>query len=258
MAYAERNGVKLHWSAAGDSQKPSIVLLNSIGTDMSLWDLAVPELLGDLHVIRMDARGHGQSDAPAQDYTLADLADDVIAVMDGAKVDKAIVAGVSLGGMTAMELALRHPSRVNALILICTSAAMDRAAWSDRVTKVRAEGMTAIADLAIGRFFSKEFSAAHPDVVSRVRASLIAMSAAGYAGAGAAIRDMNLLDRLSALQLPTLLVVGENDLSTPYIGHGEVLESSLRAPTLVTLPCGHLAPLEVPHELVDAIINFLK
>jgi 3-oxoadipate enol-lactonase / 4-carboxymuconolactone decarboxylase len=250
-------GVRLHWSVEGDAADPALVLLNSIGTDTTLWDAVVPRLLSHFRVIRTDARGHGRSDAPEGDYSLADLAEDVVAVMDAAGVRRAMVVGCSLGGMVAMELALRHPTRVDALGLVCTSAAMDRAAWSDRVAAVRRDGMAAVADLAVSRFLSTSFAAGHPEIVDGLRAGLIGMSVAGYAGAAAAIRDMSLLDRLGALCAPCLVVAGKQDVSTPYEGHGAILERSLPMSTLVQLPCGHLAPVEAPNELARVILSIL-
>src|SRR5215469_11562141 len=137
MSFVSRDGVRLYWKLEGASQRPVLVLLNSIATDLSLWDAAAPHLLIAFRLLRLDTRGHGASDAPAGDYSLSTLADDVAAVMDAAGVDRAAVAGVSLGGMVAMELALRYPERVAALALVCTSATMDKVAWSDRIAKVR-------------------------------------------------------------------------------------------------------------------------
>lgn len=258
MSEITRDGVRLHWSVEGDPGKPALVLLNSIGTDLTLWDAVVPDLLGHYRVVRTDARGHGLSDVPEGDYSLADLAEDVLAVMDAAGVGRVIVAGCSLGGMVAMELALRHPTRIDALVLVCTSAAMDRVAWSDRAASVRRGGMAAVADLAVSRFLSASFAASHPEVADGLRTSLLGMSAVGYAGAATAIRDMALLDRLGALRASCLVVVGERDVSTPYEGHGEILERSLPRSTLVRLRCGHLAPVETPRKLALAMLDALR
>jgi 3-oxoadipate enol-lactonase/4-carboxymuconolactone decarboxylase len=179
MPFVSRDGVRLYWKLEGADERPVLVLLNSIGTDMSLWDAAVPHLLAAFRLLRLDTRGHGASDAPDGDYSLAMLADDVVAVMEAADVDRAAVAGVSLGGMIAMELALCRPARVAALALVCTSATMDRAAWADRVAKVRAGGTAAIADLAMGRFLSPGFVRAHPEIAESVGRGLIATVDAG-------------------------------------------------------------------------------
>jgi 3-oxoadipate enol-lactonase/4-carboxymuconolactone decarboxylase len=185
------------------------------------------------------------------------LAADVAAVMDAAGIARAAVAGVSLGGMIAMELALNHPGRVSALALICTSATMDGPAWGARIATARKDGMAAIVDGAMERFLSSAFLRTHPDVDQSLRNGLIGMAAEGYAGAGAAIRDMALIDRLPSLRLPTLVVTGDRDISTPFAGHGEHLVAAIQGAQAVELAAAHLAPLEAPDALASALIAFL-
>jgi PAS domain-containing protein len=141
----------------------------AIGTDLSLYDAVVLYLAGAFRLLRLDTRGHGLSDAPDGDYDLERLARDVLDVMDAAEVETAVLCGVSLGGMMAMRAALLSPQRVDGLVLACTSAAMDRAAWQARVQAVRAQGMGAIVDLAIGRFVSEVYRVANPEGVRRLR-----------------------------------------------------------------------------------------
>lgn len=258
MPFATRDGVRLYWKLDGEEGRPALVLLNSIGTDMSLWDSSLPHLLPAFRTLRIDARGHGASDAPDGDYSLAMLAADAMASMDAAGIDRAAVAGVSLGGMTAMQLALDAPERVEALALICTSAAMDRAAWEERISAVRANGTAAIADLAMGRFLSPAFTRAHPAVVQGIRRGLVSQAARGYAGAGAAIRDMALLDRLPGITRRTLVVAGERDVSTPFSEHGRHIAEAIAGSEIAHLDTGHLAPVEAPAALGAALRRFLS
>lgn len=257
MPFANGAGARIYWKLEGASDKPALVLLNSIGTDMSLWDRCVPLLLSDFRLLRIDARGHGASDAAAEDYSLPMLAGDVVSVMDAAGIDKAAIAGVSLGGMVAMELALTHPGRVAKLALICTSATMDTSVWVERIKAVREGGTAAIAEAALGRFFSPAFAATHPGIVESTKRALICMPRDGYAGAGAAIRDMDLAGRLGEIEVPTLVVVGERDVSTPYAGHGEHLVSGIAGATLARIDSAHLPPLEAPGPLAAALRGFL-
>jgi 3-oxoadipate enol-lactonase len=185
------------------------------------------------------------------------LAADVFAAMDAAGVISATIAGVSLGGMIAMEMALAQPSRVSALALICTSATMDKAAWTDRVAKVRAEGMGAIADIAMGRFLSPEFISTKPAIAQTIRHQLVGMAVAGYAGCASAIRDMDLADRISKICCPSLVVTGDHDTSTPFEVHGEYLLAEIPGARHAALSAAHLAPLEAPSLLADAILGFL-
>jgi 3-oxoadipate enol-lactonase/4-carboxymuconolactone decarboxylase len=217
----------------------------------------MPDLLSVFRVLRMDTRGHGASDAPAIDYTLRELASDLAAVMKNADVRRATVAGVSLGGMIAMELALAEPACVSSLILICTSASMDRSAWTERVKRVRDGGTAAIADLAMTRFLAPEFVQSNPEIADSLRRGLVNMSAAGYAGAAAAIRDMSLIDRISAITAPTLVIAGARDVSTPFQGHGDRIAAAIPSAKIARLDSAHLAPLEVPTKLVATIRSFL-
>ena len=255
MAFIQRPGANLYWKRDGRDDAPALLLLNSIGTDMDLWDGVLPHLRNRFAVLRIDARGHGASIAEPGDYALAMLADDVLAAADAVGFDRFSVAGVSLGGMIGMELALRAPGRIEKLLPICTSATMDSASWNDRIARVRGEGMAAIADLAMGRFLS---DAVEPAIYEAVRRQLLAMDAQGYAGCGAAIRDMDLADRIGGIACPTLVITGTRDTSTPYAGHGEHLVARIPGAAHVALEAAHLAPLEAPEALAGAITSFLE
>ncbi|ADG10813.1 3-oxoadipate enol-lactonase [Caulobacter segnis] len=258
MPFAISHGARLYWRQDGAADKPALVLLTSIGTDLSLYDPVVPLLTPDFLVIRLDTRGHGASDAPAGDYSLDLLADDVLAVMDAAGVDKASLCGTSLGGMIAMTLAAKAPERVEALILACTSPAMDPSTWDQRLALIRAEGMGAIVEAVMGRFFSDAFRAQHPEVVETVRVGMRAQSVDGYAGCGAAIRDMALLERLPAIVAPALVVTGAKDLATPYDGHGERIVAAVTGARHVEIGGAHLPSLEAPTALAGAVRDFLR
>ncbi|WP_230769942.1 bifunctional 3-oxoadipate enol-lactonase/4-carboxymuconolactone decarboxylase PcaDC [Sphingomonas sp. Leaf4] len=256
MAMTIWGGVRLHWRLEGAADRPVLVLLNSIGTDLSLWDRTVPLLLPAFRLLRIDTRGAGGSDAPDGDYSLSMLADDVVGVMDDAGIARAAVAGVSLGGMVAMQLALDHADRVSALALICTSATMDPAAWQTRIDTVRAQGTAAIAAMAVGRFLSSGFAARHPGIAETLRDGIVRQADAGYAGAGAAIRDMALAGRIAAIAVPTLVVTAMLDVSTPYAGHGEHL-LTIPGARHVGIEGAHLPPIEAPAALASALRGFL-
>lgn len=257
MAFARAmDGTRLYWRLDGAEDRPVLVLLNSIGTDIGLYDRAAPMLMERFRLLRVDTRGHGASDAPCGDYDLAQLAADVLTVVEAAEVMPAIVCGTSLGGMIAMEMALSAPDRAPALVLTCASAQMDRAAWRTRVDLVRSQGMGAIADMALERFFSERFRQIDPAAVGTVRNGLLLTRPDGYAGCAAAIRDMRLLPRLSRITAPCLMICGTLDVSTPFVGHGDLIVEALADARSVFLETGHLPSLEDPEGFSHAIANF--
>lgn len=257
MPFALSHGTRIYWRQDGAADKPALVLLTSIGTDLSLYDPVVPLLTPDFRVLRLDTRGHGASDAPAGDYTLDLLADDVLAVMDAAGVEKASLLGTSLGAMILMALAPRAPERVEALILACTSPAMDPSVWDQRLALIREQGMAPLVEPVMGRFFSDAFRAQHPEVVETVRAAMLAQNPDGYAGCGAAIRDMALLEGLPAIAAPTLVITGARDAATPYEGHGERIVAAVPGARHVQIGGAHLPSLEAPAALAGAVRDFV-
>lgn len=257
MPVVTQGGTRLFWREDGDNTKPPLLLLNSIGTSLEVWDRLVPLLAPYHRILRMDTRGHGQSEAPGGDYTLTLLAADALAVLDAAGAERAVVCGLSLGGMIAMTLALEAPSRVETLVLICTSAAMDKDAWDARITRVRAGGMAVITEMALDRFFADSFRQTHPEAVAPVRAGLLATPPHGYAACGAAIRDMDLEGQLGNIAVPVLVIAGTKDVSTPYQGHGDKIAAAIPGASAVLLDAAHLAPLEEPAGVARAIRGFL-
>lgn len=258
MPFAVNDVVRIYWRLEGDPHRPPLVLLHSIGSDSSMWDRAAPHLTRAFSLLRIDLRGHGASDAPGGEYTMAAMAADVAAAMDAAEIARAAIAGVSLGGMVAIELALAAPDRVVALALVCTSAALDPAMWEDRIARVRAAGVAAIAEVAMSRFLSPAFAAADPAAAASVRAALLATSDNGYAGSGAAIRDMNLIDGIGAIAMPTLIVAGTRDISTPFAGHGDRILERVSTASVVQVDAAHLAPVEAPADVAAAICRFMR
>jgi 3-oxoadipate enol-lactonase/4-carboxymuconolactone decarboxylase len=255
MAFTHNEDVRLHWRE--DGAGPPLLLLNSVGCDLSLWDEVMPHLSG-FRVIRMDMRGHGQSDSPPGDYTLDQIAADAVAVLDAAGIEKTAVCGLSLGGMTAMTLALNAPERVSALVLACTSAKMDPAGWDARIQIVRSQGVAVVTDAVMARFFSEHFRRDHAAETGTVRAHFLKLNPQGYAGGCAAIRDMALLDKISAIQKPTLIIAGEEDVATPFEGHGREIQKRIVGAQAQMLPAAHIAPVEAPLAFAAAVTDFLS
>ncbi len=254
MAVARNHGVRIHWREDGKGQP--LLLLNSVGCGLGLWDAVMPHL-GGFRVLRMDMRGHGGSDSPDGDYSLDQLASDVLCVLDAAEVERATICGLSLGGMMAMCLALQAPERVRALVLACTSARMDADSWDARIRAVRGQGMAAVADAVMERFFSADFRRDHEAVVQDIRQTFLRLNPEGYAGCCAAIRDMDLLDRIAGIAAPTLVICGDKDVATPCEGHGAEIRQRIVEARLESLPAAHIAPVEMPEGFAGILKRFL-
>ncbi len=258
MGFATTNdGVNLFWTQDG-AQGPALLLCNSIGATTAMWDAQVAALGARYRLIRFDARGHGRSDAPQGDYTLARLAGDAAAVLDAAGVEHAHVCGLSLGGAVAQKLALDAPHRIDRLVLANTAARIGSFdGWSQRIAAVQAGGMASIADMAIGRFFDPAFIAAEPGAVAPVRAALLAVPAHGYIGCCAALRDADLTDGVGAIAAPTLVIGGGKDVSTPP-DQTQGLADAIPGARHVVLDAAHLSNIEQPEAFSAAVLSHLE
>ncbi len=257
MPFVTREGVRLFWRMDGHPDRPALLLLNSLGTDHALWDGVVRALSGRFRLLRMDTRGHGASDAPPGDYTIADLAADAFAVLDAAGAASAAVAGVSMGGMTAMQMTATAPARLTA-IAICNSAAeVPSQMWLDRAAAVRAGGMAPLMDGILARWFPAAVRAANPPYLATARAIMQAQDPQGYAACCMAIAALAVKDALPGITLPTLVVVGSLDEATPPATGGEPIAAAIPGAKLVSLPTGHISPLERPDALAALLADFL-
>src|SRR4051812_5088004 len=239
--------VAVHHRVDGPPDAPALLLINSLGADLSMWEPQLPALGARFRVIRYDARGHGRSPVPPGRYALDDLGRDALDLLDRLGVARAHVCGLSLGGMTAMWLATHAPGRVDRLVLCCTSAQLGPpAAWAGRAATVRAGGTAAVAGAVVARWVTPGFAAAHPEVVRRLRDMVAATPATGYAGACAAIEEMDLRPGLPRISAPTLVLAGAGDPATPP-EHGAAIAAAIPGARLQVLaPAAHLATLEQP------------
>jgi 3-oxoadipate enol-lactonase len=251
------DGVALAAAVEGPADAPVLLMLHSIGCDHAMWE-PQRDALRDWRTIRLDLRGHGGSAAPDGDCSLERLARDALAVLDASGVDAAVVCGLSLGGLVAQQLAILAPERVRGLVLANTAARIGTAeAWRDRAMQVREQGLAAIADMAMGRFFSEGFRTQSPKVVEAFRARLLASSPAGYAGCCAALRDADLRPELPRIAAPTLVVAGALDVSTPP-EQMRALAAGLANSRYVELDAAHLSNVERPAAFAAALLEHLE
>jgi len=241
----------------GPVDRPPLLLSNSLGTTFRMWDAQMPSLSAAFRVIRYDSRGHGQSDAPAGDYSIARLAGDAIAVLDSLHVETAAFVGLSKGGMVGQWLGAHAPERLTRLVLANTAAWMGPAqAWQARIETVMRDGMPAVTEAVLERWFTPGFRDAAPEAVAPVRDMLLATAPQGYAGCCAAIRDMDQREAIRSVKAPVLVVVGRHDPSTPP-GMGALIASAIEGAKLVTLEAAHLSNIEDPEAYTDAVMTFL-
>jgi 3-oxoadipate enol-lactonase len=238
----------------GPDDAPVIVLSSSLGTTHQLWDLQAAELAKSFRVLRYDHRGHGRSDVPPGPYTVEQLATDVIELLDRLRLDGVIFCGLSIGGAVGMWLASQEPERVERLVLCCTSARFaDRDFWLDRARTVRDQGVTAIADVVLERWFTPPFHTTQPQTVEWFRELLVSTPREGYAACCDALAEWDFRDELRTIAAPTLVVVAENDLSAPPV-HGKLIADRITDATLVVVRgAAHLANLERPETVTLAI-----
>ncbi|MFY1633251.1 3-oxoadipate enol-lactonase [Solwaraspora sp. WMMB335] len=251
--------VELDHEFSGPSDGPVVLLANSLGSTRRMWDPQLPALTrAGLRVLRFDMRGHGGSPVPPGPYAIDDLGADVLALLDRLGLGRVHVAGVSLGGMLGMWLAAYAPARVDRLVLCCTSAKLGPpSAWAQRATTVRAEGVTAVADSVVARWYTPEFIAREPAAVAAARAMIAATPAEGYAGGCAVIERLDLTAVLRTIHAPTLVIAGADDPATPPEHSAVIAEAVPGARLVVVEQAAHLANLEQPEAVSRLIVEHL-
>ena len=259
MPFITANQARIFYRLEGQDGLPVIVLSHSIGTDHAMWTPQVPDLTQHFQVLRYDTRGHGASDGPPGEHSVEQLGRDALALVDGLKISKFAFCGLSMGGAVGQWLALHAPERLTHLVLANTSPRFGTSEqWNSRIQAVRQGGMPAIVGLALGRFFSPEFLASSSPEVSSIRSVLLGTVPEGYVSCCAALRDFDSTAALEKIKTPTLVIVGDKDVSTPLSGNGDVLVRGISGANLVRLPVAHLSNLEAPRSFTAALIAFLQ
>jgi 3-oxoadipate enol-lactonase/4-carboxymuconolactone decarboxylase len=252
------DAVDLHHRLLGPPGAPVVALGSSIGTHAGMWDPQLPELSRRYRVLAFDHRGHGGSPVPPGPYDLADLGRDVLALLDRLELDTVAYCGLSLGGMVGMWLGIHAPERVSSLVLCCTSANLgppDR--WVERADLVRKEGTSALVEAMRPRWFAASTLAEQPALVDGLVQQLIETPDEGYAGCCAAIGGMDLLDEISAITAPTLVLCGAEDPATP-VDMALAIHQRIAGSELVVIPrAAHLATAEQPERSTAAILAHL-
>jgi len=250
--------VEVAYTDNGPADAPVVVLSNSLGATSAMWDPQVPALAERFRVVGYDTRGHGQSPAPAGPYSIDDLVDDVVALLDRLGVARASFAGLSLGGMTGMRLAAREPDRVDRLALLCTSAKTDPKPFLDRAAAVRAGGTAPLAPAIAGRWLTPGYAAEHPDLVARLEAMIAGCDDEGYAACAEVVARIDLREDLARISAPTLVISGADDLALPPEHQQAIADGIPGAELLSVSPGAHLANLERTSEVTGALLGHVE
>lgn len=252
--------VDLHVEVTGPDNGTPVVLAGSLGSDLRMWDAQTGSLAAaGFRVIRYDHRGHGRSPAPPGPYSLAELSEDLLALLDRLALRRVSIVGLSLGGMVGMWLAQHAPSRVDRLVLCCTSASLGPASmWQDRAHAARTSGMAALADAAVGRWVTPAFLGTHPDTAAWLRQMVAAQPPEGYASCCTAVETMSIVDGLGSITAPTLVIAGADDPATPP-DHGRRIAAAVPNARLEIVPgAAHLGNVERPAEFTGLIFDHLR
>ncbi|KQT85115.1 3-oxoadipate enol-lactonase [Aurantimonas sp. Leaf443] len=259
MAFVTVNGIGLHHRRAGTRGGRRVLFLNSLGSDLRIWDEVAERLAPGCETLVYDMRGHGLSEATPAPYGLDLLVADALGLMDALGWSSASLVGLSVGGLVAQAIAARHGERVDALVLMDTAARIGTVeSWNERIAAVEAGGVAAIAQAVAARWFTPDFAAREPAAFAGWRTMLAQTGTAGYAGTCAALRDADLTGEVAGIAAPTLVLAGDADLSTPpdLVAATARLVPGARFETVAG--AGHLPCLERPAEVARAIANHFE
>ena len=250
--------VDLHHQVIGEGTP--LVLSGSLGSDLRMWDPQVKTLVAaGFQVIRYDHRGHGQSPAPEGPYTLTELAQDLLALLDRLGLHRVSWAGLSLGGMVGMWLAENAPERVDRMVLCCTSASLGPASmWQERAETARTQGMAALAEAAVDRWVTPQFQETQPDKTKWLRDMVASHSGEGYASCCTAIETMSIVDALDTITVPTLVIATENDPATPPEHARRIATAIPNARLEMVENAAHLGNVEQPDTFTGLILGHLR
>jgi len=258
MPVLQNKDVTLNYATFGDSSNPALIFSNSLGTRYQMWQPQIDALQDDYFIICYDTRGHGLSSAPTGPYTLAQLGQDVIDLLDALNITQAYFCGISMGGMTGQWLAINHPDRFKHL-LVCNTAAKigTEAPWLERATLVREKGLGDIAKTAASRWFTTAFIDTHPETVKQLSDALAAGSADGYASCCEALSTADTRDQLKDIKVGVTVVAGSQDPVTT-VADGQYMVDNITNATLATIDASHISNIEQPEVFTKLICDYLN
>jgi 3-oxoadipate enol-lactonase len=252
------DGCPIHVEVTGSDSAPALMLSNSLGTDLHMWDDQVGEWSKQFRVIRYDRRGHGQSGVPKGAYSMERLGRDVISVLDALKVKKTNWCGLSMGGMVGQWLGANAPGRVEKLVLSNTNFHYtDKTFWNSRIKAVRENGLAPLIEPNMERWFTKGFRERTPQVMARMKQMFLATDTVGYIACCEAVRDMDFTASNPSIKSATLVIVGAQDGATPP-AQGEAIAKQIPGAQLASIDAAHIANIEQPKQYAETVLEFLR
>lgn len=252
------DGARIAYRFDGTPDKPVLLLSNSIGTDLHMWDATVPRLAEHFYVLRYDARGHGASGAPSGPYSIDRLGRDVVELLDALGLQRVHVLGLSLGGIIAQWLGIHVPERIDRLVLSNTAAHIGPTQYFDNaIAELRkAPDMRETAETFLRNWFPASMLETNAPIVEPFRRALLATPREGIIGGWAAVRDSDLRRTIALIPNPTLVIAGRHDTVTSA-RHGEEIAATIPGARLTVLDTVHLANVEQPEAFLDSVLDFL-
>jgi 3-oxoadipate enol-lactonase len=258
MPYAEIHGLKMHYELTGAAGLPVLVFSNSLGTNLAMWEIQMVALGEHFRILRYDTRGHGQSARSDKPLTIADLAQDVLGLLDLLDIKRASFCGLSMGGSIGQWLGIQAPARLHKLILANTAAKIGNAeTWDARIATVTMEGLAPVIPGTLERWFTAKFRMQHPEIISGIQKMLEGTDVHGYAACCRAIRDTDFRLELMQVATPTLVIGGSDD-SVTTLGDAQFLASKIQGARYVSLPAAHLSNIGAASEFNAALLSFLR
>ena len=258
MSFVTVGKHQFHTRLDGPEGAPVLILSNSLGTDLHMWDQQIPDWSKKFRVLRYDSRGHGKSAAPTGPYSIATLGRDALGIMAALGREQVHWCGLSMGGMVGQWLLTHAPARINRAVLANTAALMGPPdGWNTRIRAVNALGMAPITAALKDRWFTKRFQESDSRDLERIVETFGKQPPAGYAACCAAIRDMDQREAIRGVTTPTLVIIGSADPATPP-ACGELIHAHIKGSKKVVLDAAHLSNVEQPEAFGAAVLEFLK
>ena len=257
MPMIDADGCLLNVSVEGRDGGPTVMLSNSLGTTMQMWEPQMRALTQLFRVIRYDRRGHGKSSVPPGPYSIERFGRDVIAILDDLNIDKVHWCGLSMGGMVGQWLGAHAPERLGKIVLANTACYYpDPTNWLNRIKAIRDGGMAAVADTVIAAWLTADFREREPQIAARLKSMLSATPVEGYLACCEALSTLDQRALLPTITNPTLVIAGRHDMATP-VAAGELIRSQIPGASLTILDAAHISNIEQPHAFTDAVVGFL-